>query len=235
MERKIGFSAAPLDRFPTEDNEDILAYQWWLLNPPPGIPAYAPLRTASDLWHEDLRLALELDAIYPENDRCTGWPGNGSGRPVHLRQGRRPARRFQVAAAAGRPGAYGVTAAARDPMAAIAEEIRAERIATIESSAPSRCSGWRPRRCGRRRRRGGALPVPGHPGIRRADAGWANARGQLRGRVGELYFWVRPGRRDIVGDLGTAWARPAPARGRKIGGGRQPAGRRATRVPGRCA
>jgi hypothetical protein len=73
--RKVGFSAEflPLDRLSTHDNEDILAYQWWLLNPPPGIPSFAPERHASAMWHEDARFTFELDSVFPAQNRLYRW------------------------------------------------------------------------------------------------------------------------------------------------------------------
>jgi hypothetical protein len=52
-------------RFSREDDEDLLAYQWWLLNPPPGTHAYAPIRKASSQWPQRLRFSLEKDPVYP--------------------------------------------------------------------------------------------------------------------------------------------------------------------------
>ena len=49
---------APLDRFSQEDNEDILAYRWWLLNPPESLPVYAPKRGAPSNWQESLRFFM---------------------------------------------------------------------------------------------------------------------------------------------------------------------------------
>ena len=63
--------AAPLDRFPVEGDEDLLAYQWWLLNPPARGRVYAPRRTALPGWREMLRLAMQ-DCIYDEN-KLFGW------------------------------------------------------------------------------------------------------------------------------------------------------------------
>ena len=75
--RKIDFSAEflLLDRLSPDDNEDILAYQCWLLNPPRGTPAYAPRRHASAKWHGRLRLTLELDPVYP-GPRLYRWARN---------------------------------------------------------------------------------------------------------------------------------------------------------------
>jgi hypothetical protein len=57
----------PLNRFSKARDEDILAYTWWLLNPPPNEPVYAPARGASDGWRDLLRHTLEVqDApLYP--------------------------------------------------------------------------------------------------------------------------------------------------------------------------
>jgi hypothetical protein len=51
---------APLDRFSSADDEDILAYQWWLLNPPESQPVYAPKRGAGDDWQGSLRFVMNL-------------------------------------------------------------------------------------------------------------------------------------------------------------------------------
>jgi CHAT domain len=51
---------APLDRFSSTDDEDILAYQWWLLNPPESQPVYAPKRGAADDWQRSLRFVMNL-------------------------------------------------------------------------------------------------------------------------------------------------------------------------------
>ena len=50
---------APLDRFSSADDEDILAYQWWLLNPPESKPVYAPKRGAHD-WEGTMRFVMNL-------------------------------------------------------------------------------------------------------------------------------------------------------------------------------
>jgi len=63
--------AAPLDRFPTEADEDLLAYQWWLLNPPERKPVYAPRRSAPQGWRKMLRWVMQ-DCIYDEN-KLFGW------------------------------------------------------------------------------------------------------------------------------------------------------------------
>jgi hypothetical protein len=56
----------PLGRFSTDDDEDVLAYQWWLLNPPEGQPVYAPRRDAPDDWQELLRASMEERPLYPD-------------------------------------------------------------------------------------------------------------------------------------------------------------------------
>jgi len=70
----------PLDRFskdkddlgndvdPAVRDEDILAYSWWLLNPPPSERVYVPARGASDGWRKLLRVFLKAAhaPIYPE-------------------------------------------------------------------------------------------------------------------------------------------------------------------------
>ncbi len=53
---------APLGRFSTEDDEDILAYQWWLLNPPETEPVFAPKRGVSSGWQKQLRWVMEFKA-----------------------------------------------------------------------------------------------------------------------------------------------------------------------------
>ena len=63
--------AAPLDRFPVEADEDLLAYQWWLLNPPERKPVYAPRRSAPQGWRKMLRWVMQ-DCIYDEN-KLFGW------------------------------------------------------------------------------------------------------------------------------------------------------------------
>ena len=58
----------PLGRFRDgdDDPEDILAYQWWLLNPPERTPVYAPKRGA-DGWQDQIRWAMSnARAIYDE-------------------------------------------------------------------------------------------------------------------------------------------------------------------------
>ena len=56
-----------LDRFSKASDEDILAYTWWLLNPPANERVYAPKRGASDGWRDLLRLHLEVQGapLYP--------------------------------------------------------------------------------------------------------------------------------------------------------------------------
>ena len=65
--RRIACSALFLTfgRLATTDDRDLLAYQWWLLNPPDGTPAYALKRNASPVWREWFRHSLELDPVYP--------------------------------------------------------------------------------------------------------------------------------------------------------------------------
>jgi hypothetical protein len=63
--------AALLDRFPVEGDEDLLAYQWWLLNPPAGMPVYAPKREGPQGWRKMLRQAMK-GYIYDEN-QLFGW------------------------------------------------------------------------------------------------------------------------------------------------------------------
>jgi hypothetical protein len=63
--------ASPLDRFPVEADEDLLAYQWWLLNPPESKPVYAPRRSAPQGWRKVLRWVME-DCIYDQN-KLFGW------------------------------------------------------------------------------------------------------------------------------------------------------------------
>jgi CHAT domain len=66
---------APLGRFRADDEypEDILAYLWWLLNPPERTPVYAPRRgiNHSD-WQDMLRHTMRKAAIYDE-DELFGW------------------------------------------------------------------------------------------------------------------------------------------------------------------
>jgi hypothetical protein len=63
--------AAPLGRFPVAEDEDLLAYQWWLLNPPERKPVYAPKRDAPPGWRGMLRWVMQ-DCIYDE-DKLYGW------------------------------------------------------------------------------------------------------------------------------------------------------------------
>ena len=60
---------APLDRFCDRDDdpEDILAYQWWLLNPPERTPVYAPKRGADPGWQSQLRFVMR-NVIYDETE-----------------------------------------------------------------------------------------------------------------------------------------------------------------------
>jgi CHAT domain len=50
---------------PAIRDEDILAYTWWLLNPPPDEPVYAPRRGVSDDWRNILRMVVEDSPLYP--------------------------------------------------------------------------------------------------------------------------------------------------------------------------
>jgi hypothetical protein len=65
--RRIRCSAVfhTFGRLTTTDDKDLLAYQWWLLNPPDGTPAYALRRNASPVWRDWFRHSLELDPVYP--------------------------------------------------------------------------------------------------------------------------------------------------------------------------
>jgi CHAT domain len=65
--------AAKLDRFAIEDDEDLLAYQWWLLNPPDGEPVYAPRRDAPPGWRKTLRWIMR-NVIYDQTE-FFGWAG----------------------------------------------------------------------------------------------------------------------------------------------------------------
>jgi hypothetical protein len=68
----------PLDRLAGEEDangaevdpairdEDILAYQWWLLNPKANEQVYALSRTAPPRWEPLLRLYVRNARIYPE-------------------------------------------------------------------------------------------------------------------------------------------------------------------------
>jgi len=60
---------ARLDRFRNQDDdpEDILAYQWWLLNPPDQTPVYAPRRGADPGWQSQLRFVMR-NVIYDETE-----------------------------------------------------------------------------------------------------------------------------------------------------------------------
>jgi CHAT domain len=60
---------APLGRFRCDDSdpEDILAYQWWLLNPPQSRrEVYAPKRGSTLGWHALLRLWMQEKELYDE-------------------------------------------------------------------------------------------------------------------------------------------------------------------------
>jgi hypothetical protein len=46
-------------------DEDLLAYRWWLLNPPPGELVYALSRTALPGWPDVLRHVLKDAPVYP--------------------------------------------------------------------------------------------------------------------------------------------------------------------------
>jgi hypothetical protein len=63
--------AAPLGRFPVAEDEDLLAYQWWLLNPPEHRPVYAPRRRAPQEWGDLLRWIM-ADCMYDE-DKLYGF------------------------------------------------------------------------------------------------------------------------------------------------------------------
>ena len=63
--------AAPLGRFPAAEDEDLLAYQWWLLNPPDHRPVYAPRRRAPQEWADLLRWIMQ-DCMYDE-DKLYGF------------------------------------------------------------------------------------------------------------------------------------------------------------------
>jgi hypothetical protein len=58
----------PLARFQcAEDNpEDILAYQWWLLNPPRGQRVYVPRRGSRPSWQRMMRAFMMGRAVYEE-------------------------------------------------------------------------------------------------------------------------------------------------------------------------
>lgn len=61
--------AAPLDRLSTAQDEDMHAYQWWLMNPPEGQPAYSPRRGAPQGWQSMLRWVMkdrlfDADTLY---------------------------------------------------------------------------------------------------------------------------------------------------------------------------
>jgi hypothetical protein len=58
----------PLDRFSAEDDEDILSYLWWLLNPPPRGQAYAVTRNALPGWPKALRRFLRAAPLYPAEE-----------------------------------------------------------------------------------------------------------------------------------------------------------------------
>ena len=63
--------AAPLGRFPVAEDEDLLAYQWWLLNPPEHRPVYAPRHRAPQEWGDLLRWIMQ-DCMYDE-DKLYGF------------------------------------------------------------------------------------------------------------------------------------------------------------------
>ena len=66
---------SPLDRLRSddEDPEDILAYQWWLLNPPPGSDVYAPKRGLDPSWHRMMRRAMKDAATLYDAEALFGW------------------------------------------------------------------------------------------------------------------------------------------------------------------
>ncbi len=87
---KLWMGALPLDRFSTEEDEDLLAYQWWLLNPPSDKPVYAPRRGAGVAQHAALGDA-ERDL---RRGRAVWLGGNGEGL-LHRGNGRRPAHQLR--------------------------------------------------------------------------------------------------------------------------------------------
>lgn len=61
-----------LDRFPNVHDEDLLAYQWWLLNPPKGEPVFTPRRDRDpEGWQPFLRRAMR-NFIY-NKEELFGW------------------------------------------------------------------------------------------------------------------------------------------------------------------
>ena len=64
----------PLDRFSVQDEEDILAYLWWLLDPKDDGPVYALSRTVQPQWSGLLRqyLADTGAPVFP-GDRLYEW------------------------------------------------------------------------------------------------------------------------------------------------------------------
>ena len=55
-------------------DEDLLAYLWWLLNPPDGTPVYAPRRDALPGWRKLLRREMEKYAVrIYDADALYGW------------------------------------------------------------------------------------------------------------------------------------------------------------------
>jgi hypothetical protein len=65
---------AALGRFRSDDAdpEDILAYQWWLLNPPERTPVYAPRRGVDESWQGVLRKAMGKTTL-ADQDELFGW------------------------------------------------------------------------------------------------------------------------------------------------------------------
>lgn len=66
---------APLGRLRSddEDPEDILAYQWWLLNPPAGSDVYAPKRGLDPSWHRMMRGAMSKASALYDAEALFGW------------------------------------------------------------------------------------------------------------------------------------------------------------------
>ena len=67
------FAPLGLFRSDDEDPEDILAYQWWLLNPPEGTDVYAPRRGLDPAWHRMLRREMRNAKTLYDAEALFGW------------------------------------------------------------------------------------------------------------------------------------------------------------------
>jgi hypothetical protein len=70
---KAWVKCAPLGRFSAVDDEDVLAYQWWLLNPPAGRPVYAPRPGGTQRWRKVVRLAMPTWPRIYDEEQLLSW------------------------------------------------------------------------------------------------------------------------------------------------------------------